>query len=83
MRAGFGGPGNLGDNTAMATRRERQAMVWAVGCDLGGTTLRVLARDRAGRTRRLRRAAVAVRALPGILRATLRRWGLQIGRAHV
>jgi glucosamine kinase len=77
MRAGFGGPGNLGDNTAMATRRERQAAVWAVGCDLGGTTLRVLARDRAGRTRRLRRDAVAVRALPGILRATLRRWGLR------
>ena len=71
------GPGNLGDNTAMATRRERQATVWAVGCDLGGTTLRVLARDRAGRTRRLRRDAVAVRALPGILRATLRRWGLR------
>src|SRR5262249_18867351 len=77
MRAGFGGPGNLGDNTAMATRRERQATVWAVGCDLGGTTLRVLARDGAGRTRRFRRAAVAVSALPRILRATLRRWDLR------
>jgi glucosamine kinase len=77
MRDGFGGPGNLGDNTAMATRRGRRAAVWVVGCDLGGTTLRVLARDGAGRTRRLRRGAVAVSALPGILRATLRRWNLR------
>lgn len=79
MRARFGAPGNLGDNTAMATRRARQAAVWAVGCDLGGTTLRVLARDDAGRTRRLRRGAVVVSALPGILRATLRRWKLRPG----
>ena len=60
----------------MATRRERRA-VWAVGCDLGGTTLRVLARDGAGRTRRLRRGAVTVSALPAVLRATLRRWKLR------
>jgi N-acetylglucosamine kinase-like BadF-type ATPase len=60
----------------MATRRARRA-VWAVGCDLGGTTLRVLARDGAGRTRRLRRGAVTIGALPGILRATLRRWNLR------
>ena len=79
MRDGFGGPGNLGDNTAMATRRGRRAAVWAVGCDLGGTTLRVVARDAAGRTRHLRRGAVAGSALPGILRATLRRWNLRPG----
>jgi glucosamine kinase len=80
MRAGFGWPSNLGDNTAMATRRGRQAgarTVWAVGCDLGGTTLRVLARDGAGHTRRLRRGAVTVRALPAVLRAVLRRSGLR------
>src|SRR4029450_85223 len=80
MRAGFGWPSNLGDNTAMATRRGRQAgarTVWAGGCDLGGTTLRVLARDGAGHTRRLRRGAVTVRALPAVVRAVLRRSGLR------
>ena len=61
----------------MTTRGGRQTAVWTVGCDLGGTTLRVLARDGAGRRRRLRRGAVALRDLPGILRATLRRWRLR------
>jgi glucosamine kinase len=37
----------------------------------------VLARDGAGHTRRLRRGAVAVRALPTIVRAALRRWRLR------
>lgn len=58
-------------------RRRAPRATWAVGCDLGGTTLRVLARDAAGRTRRLRRGAVAVRALPTIVRAALRRWRLR------
>ncbi len=37
----------------------------------------MLARDDAGRTRRLRRGAVAVRALPAIVRAAMRRWRLR------
>jgi N-acetylglucosamine kinase-like BadF-type ATPase len=60
----------------MATTSTRRA-AWAIGCDLGGTTLRVLARDGAGRTRRRRQDAVATRALPRILRATLRRWRIR------
>jgi N-acetylglucosamine kinase-like BadF-type ATPase len=39
--------------------------------------VRVLARDVAGRTRRLRRAAVPLRALPALLRATLRGWAIR------
>ena len=59
------------------TRRRRDARAtWAVGCDLGGTTLRVLARDGAGRTRRLRRGASPCRPAY-LVRAALRRWRLR------
>ncbi len=54
--------------------------MWAVGCDLGGTTLRVLARDGAGHTRRLRHGAVTVGAMPTIVRAALRRWRVRPGQ---
>jgi glucosamine kinase len=50
-----------------------------VGCDLGGTALRVLAREAGGRTHRLRRRTVAMRALPSLLRAALRRWRIAPG----
>jgi N-acetylglucosamine kinase-like BadF-type ATPase len=62
--------------TARRGRERGTRAAWAVGCDLGGTTLRVLARDAAGRTRRLRRPAVPLRALPALLRAALRAWAI-------
>ncbi|HKZ06147.1 MAG TPA: hypothetical protein VJU81_11810, partial [Methylomirabilota bacterium] len=57
-----------------ARRRRAVRAEWVVGCDLGGTALRVLARDAHGRAYRLRRGAVTPRALPFTLRAALRRW---------
>src|SRR4030095_5542736 len=58
--------------TPIPTRRRPPAGAqWAIGCDLGGTTLRVLARDARGRTRRLRRSTVAMGALPTVIRAAL------------
>jgi glucosamine kinase len=64
--------------TLIPTRRRPPAGAqWAIGCDLGGTTLRVLARDARGRTRRLRRSTVAMGALPTVIRAALRRWRIR------
>ena len=59
----------------MQSRKARA--VWAVGCDLGGTTLRVLARDATGRMCRLRAPAVPLAALPARLRAALRGWAIR------
>jgi len=59
----------------MRSRKARAA--WAIGCDLGGTTLRVLARDPTGRRRRLRAPAVPLAALPARLRAALRGWAIR------
>lgn len=57
--------------------RAKKRATWAIGCDLGGTTLRVLARDSRGRARRHRAPTVAMRALPGRLRALLRAWEIR------
>ena len=66
--------------TPTRARRRRAARAeWVVGCDLGGTTLRVVAHDARGRARRLRRGTVEPHALPSTLRATLRRWRLAPG----
>jgi N-acetylglucosamine kinase-like BadF-type ATPase len=72
----LGAPKELSDNAPMTTTTTPRA-AWAIACDLGGTTLRVLARGPAGRTRRLRRGAVPLRALPALLRATLRAWAIR------
>jgi len=66
--------------TAGEGRGRGARAAWAVGCDLGGTTLRVLARDAAGRTRRLRGPAVPLRALPARLRRALRVWAIRPGQ---
>lgn len=59
----------------MQSRKARA--VWAVGCDLGGTTLRVLARDATGHMCRLHAPAVPLAALPARLRAALRGWAIR------
>lgn len=50
---------------------------WAIGCDVGGTTLRVVARDAAGRTRRRRGPVVPPHALPARLRTALSAWAIR------
>jgi glucosamine kinase len=59
-----------------AGQRPRQ---WRIGVDLGGTWVRVVARDAHGRRRSIRQPSPGLAELPGFLVELRRRWGL--GRA--
>jgi len=49
---------------------------WSVGVDLGGTWIRVLARDARGARHAIRAASPGVDGLPALLARTWTRWGL-------
>jgi len=55
------------------TRRERH---WSIGVDLGGTWVRVAARDDAGRRRVFTARSPGLAGLPAFLAGRLKRWGV-------
>jgi glucosamine kinase len=66
-------------NDAMRTRRrpgERPGR-WRIGVDLGGTWVRVVARDARGRRRAVRHPSPGLAGLRGFLLDLRRRWGLE------
>jgi N-acetylglucosamine kinase-like BadF-type ATPase len=63
-----------------ATRRRPAPDLLSVGVDAGGTRIRILARDRAGRARRAKLASADVARLPALLRRVWKAWRLTHSR---
>jgi N-acetylglucosamine kinase-like BadF-type ATPase len=63
-------------------RRRRGQDGWRIGVDLGGTWVRVIARDGGGRRRTLTAASPGLHGLPALLRQCWRRWRLSRDRVR-
>jgi N-acetylglucosamine kinase-like BadF-type ATPase len=63
-------------------RRRRGQDGWRIGVDLGGTWVRVIARDGGGRRRTFTAASPGLHGLPALLRHCWRRWRLRRDRVQ-